>query len=188
MVISFTWLVAQGWPLRSIGHPNILEYNMDPPFAGLLHQANGSRARLWPTYSTQPNTMVILFPWLVAQGWPLRSIGHQNIPEYNMDPPFAGLLHQANGSRARLLPTYSTQPNTMVISFPWLVAEWWPLRSIGHQNIIPEYNMDPPFAGLLHQANGSRARLLPHLDFGFWIFQNAIWIPIWILDFGYSRI
>ena len=66
MVISFPWLVDQGWPLRSIGHPNILEYNMDPPFAGLLHQANGSRARLLPTYSTQPNTMVIYDGYLTS--------------------------------------------------------------------------------------------------------------------------
>ena len=45
-----------------------------------------------------------------------------DIPEYNMDPPFAGLLHQANGSRARLLPTYSTQPNTMVIYDGYLTS------------------------------------------------------------------
>ena len=37
-------------------------------------------------------------------------------------PLFAGLLHQANGSRARLLPTYSTQPNTMVIYDGYLTS------------------------------------------------------------------
>ena len=49
-------------------------------------------------------------------------IGHQNIPYCILNPPFAGLLHQANGSRARLLPTYSTQPNTMVIYDGYLTS------------------------------------------------------------------
>ena len=95
---------------------------MNPPF--LLPIASrkwiGCKIVANLQHPTQHNgNFVSLF---VAQGWPLRSIGHQNIPEYNMDPPFAGLLHQANGSRARLLPTYSTQPNTMVIYDGYLTS------------------------------------------------------------------
>ena len=84
-----------------------------PLFCCLLYQENGLGARLWPTYSTKHNTMVISFPWLVAQGWPLRSIGHQNIPEYNMDPPFCWPIASSKWIESKIVANlqHATQHN-----------------------------------------------------------------------------